>query len=67
MESERALDIAYENEQDRQEWELQQFLANCCHWQQYDSCINSPCPYSSYEGCQHPDHPKNLRKGDEDG
>jgi hypothetical protein len=44
---------------------IQQFTERVCNprgWGQYDSCKNSPCPYSSHSGCQHPEHPNNLKE-----
>lgn len=37
--------------------ELSKFLAEKCAGPEYDSCHNSPCPYSSSAGCTHQDHP----------
>ena len=43
--------------------ERQQFAEKVCNprgWGKYDSCKNSPCPYSSHVGCKHPEHPNNT-------
>jgi hypothetical protein len=37
------------------------FVREYCQGKQYDSCANSPCPFSSPNGCQHPMHPKHNR------
>lgn len=42
---------------------LEVFLEKHCTGRQYDSCIDSPCPSSSFSGCLHPLHPKNKGKG----
>jgi len=41
---------------------LKTFVDTQCVGKEYDSCINSPCPYSSGQGCTHPSHPKNIPK-----
>lgn len=39
---------------------LQEFVDRHCPGKSYDSCHDSPCPYSSHlHGCTHPLHPKN--------
>lgn len=40
---------------------LQYFVKIYCQGKHFDSCKNSPCPYASYHGCQHPKHPKNQK------
>lgn len=37
---------------------LELFVEEHCVGKEYDSCINSPCRYSSNDGCTHPEHPK---------
>lgn len=52
---------------DRQEYinaelrlRLSEFMDGQCKGRFYDSCHDSPCPYSSHlYGCTHPLHPKN--------
>lgn len=39
---------------------LARFIEWDCAGPQYDSCVNSPCPYASCDGCQHPKHPKHA-------
>lgn len=39
--------------------DLNQFREEHCTGKQYDSCVNSPCRYSSSSGCTHPEHPSN--------
>lgn len=34
-----------------------EFVEKYCMGKQYDSCISSPCMYSSSWGCRHPDYP----------
>jgi hypothetical protein len=41
------------------------FIKNHCTGTIYDSCVNSPCRYSSSSGCTHPLHPKNFDAYDE--
>jgi len=38
---------------------ITRFLEDHCTGTIYDSCVNSPCRYSSGSGCAHPLHPKN--------
>jgi hypothetical protein len=40
---------------------LEEFARDHCVGKEYDSCVNSPCPYASASGCTHPLHPKNNR------
>ena len=39
---------------------LSEFVANHCQGKQYDSCVESPCPFASHSGCRHPLHPNNA-------
>jgi len=39
---------------------LAEFVRNTCVGGAFDSCVDSPCPYSSSGGCMHPLHPSNL-------
>ena len=42
----------------RQYWEeLTTFLKEKCVGPEFDSCHDSPCRYSSSNGCTHKDHP----------
>ncbi|MDI3534798.1 MAG: hypothetical protein PWQ82_1163 [Thermosediminibacterales bacterium] len=38
---------------------IDEFVKKHCTGKEYDSCVDSPCPYSSASGCRHPLHPKN--------
>lgn len=38
---------------------ITEFIDKYCQGKEYDSCINSPCPYASSNDCKHPKHPKN--------
>jgi hypothetical protein len=42
---------------------LQEFAEKHCTGRQYDSCIGTPCTWSSGSGCFHPLHPKNASEG----
>lgn len=37
---------------------LNEFVREHCEGREYDSCVISPCRWSSNEGCCHPQHPK---------
>jgi hypothetical protein len=39
---------------------IHEFVKNHCVGAQYDSCVQSPCPYAGFGGCQHPLHPKHA-------
>lgn len=39
---------------------MEVFLQEYCDGLQYDSCVESPCPFSSHSGCTNPMHPKNY-------
>jgi hypothetical protein len=44
--------------------ERQAFTERVCKprgWDRYDSCVDSPCPYSGVGGCRHPEHPSNKK------
>lgn len=41
---------------------LKFFIDNHCVGKQFDSCVESPCPFSSHSGCRHPLHPKNSKQ-----
>jgi hypothetical protein len=41
---------------------LRKFIEDHCLGREYDSCVNSPCKYSSSNGCKHPEHPKNKNR-----
>lgn len=43
-------------------WSMNFFINVHCTGKQYDSCIESPCIYSSSTGCRHPKHPKYTKK-----
>lgn len=47
---------------------LELFVEEHCVGKEYDSCVNSPCRYSSNDGCTHPKHPKfhSLREKNQD-
>lgn len=50
---------------DVNEDEITIFVKLYCLHKQYDSCLDSPCMYSSWYGCQHPKYPKKeTRNGD---
>lgn len=40
-----------------------EFVRLHCEGREFDSCHNSPCRYASADGCRHPLHPKNDRRG----
>lgn len=44
---------------------MDEFIEKYCVGAQYDSCVNSPCPYASVGGCRHPEHPKWKQRGQE--
>jgi hypothetical protein len=39
---------------------LAEFVKTDCRGKQYDTCVDSPCPYASINGCQHPKHPRRV-------
>ena len=41
---------------------LHDFVQKHCEGKQYDSCIESPCRFSSHSGCRHPMHPNNKEQ-----
>lgn len=43
---------------------LDHFVKTHCQGSAYDSCKNSPCPWSSAGGCTHPQHPENKGPGE---
>ena len=47
--------------------DLTEFIDTHCRGKEFDSCCNSPCPYSSSGGCKHPEHPKNQKAEGKEG
>jgi len=39
-----------------------EFVEKFCVGQRYDSYKESPCRFSSADGCRHPLHPKNQKR-----
>lgn len=49
-----------DTQDDKQPDALAKFVEDHCQGEQYDSCVESPCPFASHSGCRHPLHPKNA-------